>query len=111
MNLRDTLGASHVIASPSGSVSVNGFQHLALTYDQTSGLCVLYTNGIPVASRNMGSFTPQTTYPFNLGKRTAAITGQGTTFNGVLDEVSLYSRALAAEEIQMHYEAGRPYAE
>jgi hypothetical protein len=104
-NLKDTSGNAHRIESQT-IFDVNNFQHVALTYDKGSGLAVLYINGVSVASQNLGSFTPQTTYPVNIGRRTGQPIGLNDTFGGLIDEISLYNRALSAAEIQVDYDAG-----
>ena len=48
-NLMDTSGGSHMIWSSPGVLVANQFQHIALTYDETSGLGTLYVNGSVVA--------------------------------------------------------------
>jgi hypothetical protein len=105
-NLIDTSGNPHRIEFPT-MFSTSSFQHVALTYNKNDGLAVLYINGDPVASQNMGSFIPQTTYPVNIGRRTGQPIGINDTFGGLMDELSLYNRALSASEIQADYEAGK----
>jgi hypothetical protein len=101
-NLRDTLGNDHFIATSAGVLTTN-FQHIALTYDNASGLGRLYLNGSVAASTTLGTFTLQTSYAFYLGKRPGE---SGTLYQGLLDEVSIYSRALASNEIAAVYLAG-----
>lgn len=67
-NVEGTNGTAHLLVSPAGILTSN-YQHIALTYNRTSGLAKLFRNGNVVASQNFGSFRPQTTYPFYLGKR------------------------------------------
>ncbi len=104
-NIVDTSITFHSISSSTGVVTTNAFQHVALTYDKTTGLAVLYRNGLAVASQNLGVFTPQTSFNFNLGYR-AVGTAAPMYFQGMLDETSLYNRALSAAEIQAIYNAG-----
>ena len=105
-NVKDTSGNGHTMTSPGGILSTNSFQHVALTYDKGSGLAVIYLNGAMVISNNWGSFTPQTTYPLNIGRRLGQPIGLGQTYGGLLDELSLYNRALSQSEIQAIYNAG-----
>ncbi len=105
-NLEDTATSFHWLSSQPGVITVNSFQHVALTYDKTTGMAVLYRNGAVVASQNLGSaFTPQTSYDFYLGYRLAG-TLSPNYFAGILDETSIYNRALSASEIQLIYNAG-----
>ncbi|HKW28175.1 MAG TPA: immunoglobulin domain-containing protein, partial [Verrucomicrobiae bacterium] len=53
---------------------------------------------------NLGSFTPKTTTDLLLGRRIDA--GSGYYYSGILDEISLYSRALSSNEINAIYIAG-----
>ena len=106
-NLKDTSGVNHQILSDY-PITTGEFTHVALTYDKTSGIACLYMNGTQVKSANFGSITPQTTYPVNLGART--FYGWGSRFNnGVIDELSLYNRALSGSEIGSIYSDGTAY--
>ena len=102
--LIDTAGVRHefAVSENYGSGAVNGqWRHYALTYDKASGLGKFYINGVLQTQANLGSFTPQTSYDFHLG----FVPGQSTPFAGMLDEVSLYSRALDGQEIWDIYAA------
>ncbi len=105
-NLVDTAGNNHVITSANNLLNSTNFQHVALTYDKTSGAAVLYCNGNVVATNNLGVFTPQTTYSMNIGRRTGEPVGLNSTFHGLLDELSLYNRALSSSEIAAINNAG-----
>ena len=101
-NLVDTSGAYHFIWSAPGLLASNQFQHVALTYNKSSGVGTLYVDGAVVAQSNLGVFTPQTRYDFYLGERP----GWFLNFAGLLDEMSVYNRALASNEIAAIYQAG-----
>ncbi len=103
-NLIDIGGTSHAFASPLNLIKTNGFQHVALTYDHASGVAALYYNGTNVASQNLGSFNPQSTYPVYIGRRPYYTTTE--IFSGLMDEVSLYNRSLSAAEIKTIYQTG-----
>ena len=107
-NLVDTNGFTHPLLSADGVVTANSFQHVALTYDPASGMGILYVNGTNVAQANLGSFTPQTSYDFWLGHHDdyAGSSLDGGFLGGLLDELSLYGRALSANEIAAIYHAG-----
>ena len=101
-NLVDTGGGYHSFSSGAGLLFTNQFQHVALTYDKSSGTGRLYLNGLVVTQQNLGVFTPETSLNLNLGTR------PGTTYfwSGLLDEISLYSRALSSNEIAGIYNSG-----
>ena len=104
-NIEDTSGNPHTISFPY-VFNTNNFQHVAVTYDKGSGLAILYLNSTNVASANFGSITPQTTYPANIGRRTGEPIGLNDTYGGLIDELSLYNRALSQAEIQSIANAG-----
>ena len=105
-DIKDTANNAHVVQSAANSISLNTFQHVAMMYDKASGAAMLYINGVMVVSNNIGSFTPLTSSPLNIGRRTGQPVGNGDTFNGLIDELSLYNRALSATEIAAIYNAG-----
>ena len=104
-NLYDTTETVHYLLSPANVMLADEWQHLAVTYDKTSGVGTLYRNGVVVASQNLGVFTPQTSYDLHLGYR-ASSAFFGTYFGGLMDEPALYNRALSPGEIQSIYTAG-----
>ena len=74
--------------------SVNDWSYLAATYDGTS--LKLYVNGVQVASRNQTGAIKNSTGTVGIGGD--AFWGQ--YFNGLIDDVRIYNRALAPSEIQ-----------
>jgi hypothetical protein len=105
-NIDDTVGNSHIIYSPAGVITTGNFQHIAMTYDKTTGMGVLYRNGVVVQTANLGSaFTPQTSYDFFMGYRPSGFVS-GNYYNGKMDEPSIYNRALSSNEIAAIYNAG-----
>ncbi|MBI4182094.1 MAG: right-handed parallel beta-helix repeat-containing protein [Candidatus Aenigmarchaeota archaeon] len=94
----DTGGANHLISAP---ISTNTWTHLAGTYD--GAVQKLYVNGVLAASASWsGSFL------FNdllfVGRDHVPIPGH--PFNGTIDEVELFNRALASPEVLAIYTAG-----
>lgn len=104
-NVVDELGSSHYIASSTGLVTTNVFQHVALTYDKISGQAKLYLNGVVVALENLGTFTPATSSDLYLG-RGPAPAYRAAWWDGIIDEMTIYSRALQDIEVQSIYAAG-----
>jgi hypothetical protein len=103
VNIFDTSGNSHYFWALSAGIQSKTFQHLAISYDHSSGNCLVFVNGNQVLTWGVGVVTPQTTYPLYLGYRPANLGAR--TFNGVIDEVSLYNRALSPNDIQAIYAA------
>jgi len=104
-NVLDSAGVDHYFATASDVLSVGVFQHVALTYDQASGDAKLYLNGTPLKLEHLGGFRPQTTYDLYLGTRFSG-PGAGEFFDGLMDEVGLYDRALSDSEILDAFNAG-----
>lgn len=97
-NIVDSGGGDHQLSSTTGLISTNAFQHVALTYDKLSGQAKLYINGSAVAATNLGTFTPQTSSDAFLGIRPAGPFA-GIWYGGMMDEVTLYNRALTDGEV------------
>jgi hypothetical protein len=104
-NLVDTSGVNHVFFSPPGIITAGVFQHVALTYDKATGNAFIYNNGLVVAASNLGVFTPQTSYDLYFAVRPAGA-GPLNRYNGKMDEVELFSRALSITEIGAIHAAG-----
>jgi hypothetical protein len=106
VSIYDTSGNNYKFNTANNLLNTSSLQHVALTYDKSSGNAVLYYNGVAVTNVNFGNITAQTTYPVNIGRRTGQPIGNGDTYGGLMDELSLYNRALSASEIQADYAAG-----
>jgi Concanavalin A-like lectin/glucanases superfamily/Immunoglobulin domain len=104
-NIVDVNNGAHFIVSAPGIVQTGVFQHVALTYDKTTGTASLYYNGSVVVTSHLGIFTPKTTTDLLLGRRIDA-SPAGYYYSGILDEISLYKRALSSNEIAAIYNAG-----
>lgn len=98
--LVDTNGITRLITTPGSLVKTGIWQHVALSYDRTSGWATIYLNGAPITATNLGSFTPRTSGSLNLGWRPS-----GNYFFGAIDETAVYNRALSAPEINAIYQA------
>ena len=64
-NITESNNISHELITPPGILTTN-YQHVALTYDKSSGAAAIYRNGLIVASANLGSLHPE-----HLGKSSA----------------------------------------
>ena len=104
-NLVDTDGRPHVLRSPRNVVRDGAWQHIALTYDRVSGHAAIYHNGVAVAQQNLGQFVPAVGGDLCLGFRPAGPL-VGTSFAGSMDEVTIYNRPLAMDEITSLFHAG-----
>jgi len=88
-----TVGTPRLVDAPS-AIPTGSWSHVAMTYDGTTER--LYVNGTQVASGAFSGTISTSNSPFKIGGN--AIWGEW--FNGLIDEVRLYNRALSAAEIQ-----------
>ena len=69
-------------------------------------MATIYLNGVVVAQETLGSFNPLTTYDLYLGRRVSGAPDELFAFSGLIDEPSIYNRALSSNEIAAIYNAG-----
>ncbi|HEV2330405.1 MAG TPA: S8 family serine peptidase [Verrucomicrobiae bacterium] len=101
-NLVDVTNGSHWIYSGPGLIQSNVFQHVALTYDTNSGTAMLFYDGTNVATTNWGmNIVPKTTGDVLLGRDMSLETNN--YYGGLMDEMSIYNRALSDAEIAAIY--------
>jgi hypothetical protein len=104
-NLPDTQGQMHIIDTGTGLLTAGSWHHVAVSYDKSRGVAVLYLDGAAVQTRNLGVFTPATSYDLWFGRR---VSGDAFlwSYQGLHDEFGLYRRALSAAEVQTICAAG-----
>ena len=95
---------------------VGVWQHIAATYDKASGMARIYVDGLEKVAQSLGTFTLDTASGFdpidNVPTGYAIHIGHLNYFEprwgwvGMLDEVSLYDRALTATELLAIASAG-----
>src|SRR5262249_600897 len=85
-----------------GSIPLNTWTHVAMTFDAASGQFTLYVNGRQVASATSPGVITATSRNVLIGREDSFLP---RPFNGLIDEVAIYSRALSASEIQGIYSA------
>ena len=90
-------GSSGAIIGPT-AIPVNTWTHEALTYDGTT--IRLYINGVEAASKPQTGAVKSSTDPLWIGGNTPF----GEYFQGLLDELRVYKRALTPAEIQSRHE-------
>jgi hypothetical protein len=95
-------GGWGLIASSAGVVTQGEWQHIALTYDQASGVARIHQNGIVRAEENWGAFRPDTS---NATLDLGGFPDFQYFYRGQMDEVALYKGALSSTEIQAIYNA------
>lgn len=95
-----TSGTGSGIGS-SSILSLNDATHLVLTYDRNLGVAALYANGCRIKNDQVGQMELRTTDNFYLGYRP---TGSASV-NAIIDEPSIYNRALGSNEVAQLYAA------
>jgi uncharacterized delta-60 repeat protein len=86
-----------------GTVTLNAWNHIAMTYDAASGLNRLYLNGASVSQRVRAHGIYPTTSRVFIGREDS---NNHRFFSGLIDEPTIYSRALTDAEILAIYNAG-----
>jgi hypothetical protein len=89
---------AHFLAQAEFTPTTNLWYHLALT--RQAGVYRTYVNGAQLSAEMNTLPIPVVNAPLTMGQ------AQGLFMDGLLDEVSLYNRALGANEVQAIYQAG-----
>jgi len=95
-----TIRGAVTVISPS-SVNTNIYNYVALTWNGSSGF-VYFNNQSPV-NMNVGTAVLQTYNDFYIGSNSN--TPENHYYSGNIPQVSIYNRALTAQEIQQNYKA------
>ena len=87
------------------TITLNAWQHVAMTWSRETHTTRLYHNGVQVRYRLQdvatGSVLDDTSHALAIGARGAL--GEATFFDGLIDEVVLYDRDLSPREVQDLY--------
>jgi hypothetical protein len=75
--------------------------HVVVTFD--GSLLCLYVDGVLEASTSTSVALIDHAFPLTVGQQADG----GSRFQGDLDEVAIWDRALSAGEVSAHYDAGR----
>ena len=94
------IGGVYQTLNPANIVTTNAWQHVAATYD--GAFMRIYVNGVEVANRPQTGAIDNVAAPILIGRNAVA----GIGFQGGIDEIGLYNRALSATEIQSISNAG-----
>jgi hypothetical protein len=86
-----------------GTIPLNTWTHVAMTFDAATGQFVGYVNGQPVSTLTSPGAIIATSPNIFIGREDSLLP---RPFNGLIDEVEIYSRALSAAEIQGIFNAG-----
>ncbi|MGH7137919.1 MAG: LamG-like jellyroll fold domain-containing protein, partial [Pirellulales bacterium] len=108
--LRFEVCSGSATADVFASVSTGQFVHVAATLDDATGLMTLYENGAVVAQttttvRPFGALDPTQEPGVGIGNSNA-LDNYDVPFNGLIDELTVYNRALTAGEVLSIDKAG-----
>ena len=95
-----TGGSTH--ATTSANLAVDTWYHVVLTFSDTNNLIKIYVDGIPKTLNTGGTETATAstnTAPLQIGHAYWDSKNK-YPFNGIIDEVRIYNRALTADEIK-----------
>jgi hypothetical protein len=97
-----TSGANVVLQTADNLVPAGQFSHVAAVIDPGAGVMQIYLNGQLVGSRATAGPLVVNTSPLTIG----STPGGGFGFKGLIDEATVYNRALSQIEIQSVVNAG-----
>jgi len=97
-----TLGGNQY-AAQNNSITLEKWQHIAVTFDKSlsSGQIKFYVDGVERGTATRTKNVPSNTHQLLIGIREDF---NRSAFDGVIDELRIYNRALAAGEIQSAYQ-------
>jgi hypothetical protein len=99
--------AGGVPAVASASVGPNNsWQHVVGVYDPSNGLMNFFVNGVVSGSGAPRPTLHNTTHEVSIGARQLGSGAYDLNFDGRIDEVAIYDRALSVNEIRAHYYSG-----
>jgi hypothetical protein len=86
----------------SSAIQVGLWAHLVVTYDDTTGMSILYINGQAVGTNTFSAFGP---VAFDAGSIGVQADGGDGAFQGMIDEFAVYTNVLSPTRVQAHYTA------
>jgi hypothetical protein len=86
-------------------ISSDTWYHLVGVFERSAGTGYVYVNGAEEAQGTLGANPASNDATTKIGCRNSTSDG---AFDGVIDDVRMYSRALSAEEVQQLYQGGLP---
>ncbi|MBK8148621.1 MAG: SBBP repeat-containing protein [Acidobacteria bacterium] len=99
------LSGTNRIAAPFNPV-VGTWYHIAYTFDDSTNIQVLYINGVAITTGTTPKSMGFDNKPFLIGADNDNGIEGTVPFHGLIDEASIYSRALTANEILTVYNSG-----
>lgn len=87
----------------SSVLSINTWSQVVATFDSTTGIAKIYINGLEDATvtKSAEAIGYSSTASVSIGRYVAST----YEFNGIIDEVAIYDRAISSNEVLAHYNA------
>lgn len=103
-------GSAETSAIWSNPLTTGSLQHLALTYTASAGSATLYYNGTAVSTQTgLATSIANTSSIFRLGSRSSTTDTAQQYFDGIIDEVGVWSKALTSGEVTQLYNSGNGF--
>jgi hypothetical protein len=100
----DEDGNNKRMDSNSGTLPLNEYTHIAGVYDENADEMRIYADGSPAGASSVSAFSIATsTRPGGIGAE-IDVSGPTDRFDGRIDDVRVYNRALSDSEIQTLYD-------
>lgn len=94
------------IAFNAPHISDNRWHHIAVVADATNKVVIIYVDGSPVYQGSSNELGNSLDNNASVQITNGNVIGNSKSFEGYVDEIELYKRALGESEIKMIYEAG-----
>jgi hypothetical protein len=101
------IGGTWTVLATSSTVPTNTWTHVTFTYNKSNAY--IYINGVLNASGTNTNSIDMTNHKLFIGARNA--TNRDRDFNGTIDEIGIWNRALTPTEAKSLYDYGRTYDE
>jgi len=95
------VSGSSLVSSDASSITLNQWQHVVVTYDGSNAR--FFVNGVAKGAPVLTDVPSNTIHLFAIGNRATAL---NRGFDGLIDDVRIYSRALNQSEILSLYQSG-----
>lgn len=99
------VGGVDILYQPPGGLQPNIWYHLVMVGDRTNGIARAYVNGVEVANSPYSGSPVSQTMNCEIG-RFADHNYYSDMFDGLIDELAVWSRALSAGEVTQLYNSG-----
>lgn len=90
-------GTTNTLTSTLGAIGTGSWKHVCFSYGGTN--MALYVDGVAAGTLAVNQALANPGVPLRIGARAAG----ANPFNGLVDEVKVYSRVLTAEEVKAEY--------